>query len=765
MSIGTTVYRCRWHLLVLWAAATAMLLLLVPQPDRMAGLTTDLLPADSPFHTAAKEMARYFPDKSGLSQVAVVLERSDGRLTTKDLEDAERVAERIVLPRTGGPTAEEMRGVTVRSPRSLASMGKQNPLVSPDGRAAMISLNLPYNHATTRAVRIVNHVHAVLEEFRDERRFAPGLALAVTGSAGYGRDYILATERSHDKIVVVTLVAIIVILLAVYRAPLAALIPLAGIGMATALATKLMLAGRVFGLSGGTAERLFMLVLLLGAGVDYSLLFISRYKEFLDLQRPPEEAFVLGLDASLGAIVSSSATTAAGLSVLCFARFGVFRDVGPAIVLALVTAAVASMTVVPAMVALVGPRLFWPRRPGQLPAALDGAEAKPTALRRLARMRERVWPAVARIVTRRPGWVLLVSLAALAAPGARGAFLTWAYDAQGSLKPTYSAVQGMEMVTRHWSIGEIAPVMALAVADSPQPSGKWASASIHIATRLRGIEGVGDVRGLTVPLGLHVDPLTHVAAVLLGGERLRREFLSADGRAMWLSAVLKTAPQTPSALADAERIQAAVEDGLSQAGIQAKVHLTGPTAETADLRAVTQSDFYRTAAGALAVIFVIVLVLMRDTILSLFMVAATVLSYVATLGLTYWAFLAIGQNGLDWQVEVFLFIVMVAVGQDYNIFFAVRLAQEAATLPPAQATEQALIHTGRVISSCGVIMAATLGSMMAGDVKMLQQLGFALALGMLIDTFVVRPLLIPCFIVLTGRTLQKSAAFIRTARD
>jgi len=127
---------------------------------------------------------------------------------------------------------------------------------------------------------------------------------------------------------------------------------------------------------------------------------------------------------------------------------------------------------------------------------------------------------------------------------------------------------------------------------------------------------------------------------------------------------------------------------------------------------------------------------------------------------TSWVFSLLGSSGLDWEVEVFLFIVMVAVGQDYNLFFAVRLAQEFHSLDVAAATGRALVHTGRVISSCGVIMAATLGSMVVGEIKMLQQLGFALGLGMLIDTFVVRPLLLPSFIVLTRRTISKAARFL-----
>jgi RND superfamily putative drug exporter len=186
--------------------------------------------------------------------------------------------------------------------------------------------------------------------------------------------------------------------------------------------------------------------------------------------------------------------------------------------------------------------------------------------------------------------------------------------------------------------------------------------------------------------------------------------------------------------------------------LDATVHVGGITAEMADVRATTQADFLRVAALCLAVIFLIVLALLKDPFLSAFMVAATLLSYLATLGISGWVFTGLmGEAGLDWKVEIFLFVVLIVVGQDYNIFLASRLAQEALSLPLLRATRQAVVHTGPVISSCGIIMAATLGSLMAGDLQMLRQLGFALSLGMIIDTFIVRPLLLPAFVALTGR--------------
>jgi putative drug exporter of the RND superfamily len=175
-----------------------------------------------------------------------------------------------------------------------------------------------------------------------------------------------------------------------------------------------------------------------------------------------------------------------------------------------------------------------------------------------------------------------------------------------------------------------------------------------------------------------------------------------------------------------------------------------------DIRTVTQQDFYRIAGLSMAAILIMLVLVLRDPWVAIFILAATVLSYLTTLGLTYWTLHLLGGAGLEWKVQMLLFIVLVAVGQDYSIFFAVRFAQEARERPCASAVERAIIFTGPVISSCGLIMAATLGSIMAGDISLLVQLGFAFALGMLIDTFVVRPLLLPGFIVITQRTLSRA---------
>ena len=737
MSIGRRVYRFRWLVASIWVAAAAWLGLCVFPPDPTVGETTDLLPANTPVHVALGELAKYFGEKSGLSTVAVVFERAGGPLSDADLAEIETLGRLIGQPSAGDIPAGELADITVRTPASLAIPGTSNPLISRDRTAAIISISLPYNYITKPAARVARHVQNVVAGFG----LAPGLSAAVTGSAGYGYDYAIAMERSHRKTSIVTLASVIVILLVVYRAPGAALIPLAGISIAAVVALKLLTLAEGFGIHSGSAEEIFTFVLLYGGGVDYSMLFMSRYREFLGEGCDAADSVALALDASLSAIASSAVMTVSGLAMLCFARFSIFRHAGPAVMLALVVAALAAATLVPAMLAIVGPRAFWPAKVAK--RGPRGEEAPGEG---------RVWPAIARLVVRHPSIVMAVTFGLLLLPALRGLNVPWSYDSLTSLKSNYQAPRGTEMAERHWPTGETAPVTVLAAADRPLTQDSWVVFCKRLIAAIGTVSDVGDIRGLVAPLGLHVKPVENVAVLLLAHDKAMGEFLSPDGRAMRLSVVLTVAPLSSAALDDVGRIAAAATGAAAAANVDAHVYLTGASAEMIDIRDVTHRDFDRVAALALTVILIVVIAALRDVPLAIFMLGATLLSYFTTLGLTLWTFQLLGAHQLEWKVQMMLFIVLVAVGQDYSIFFALRYEQEARRLPRKEAVERALIFTGPVISSCGLIMAATLGSVMAGDIKLLVQLGFAFALGMLVDTFIVRPLLLPAFIVVTGRT-------------
>ncbi|HOF17776.1 MAG TPA: MMPL family transporter [Phycisphaerae bacterium] len=736
----------RWVTVAAWFAAAAALIAFAPR-EPQGEEPESFLPDDAPVRRAQALLRQAFPQRSGLSEAAVVFERHGRALDTDDLGAIERFADRLRAQAGAEREGGTLAGVTVRSPASVAVpkiplVGLDtvpNPLVSPAsdrGQAALVVVSVPSNFITRRSDRVVKHVREMLARLRDDEQLPAGLDVAVTGPSGYGSDYALAANRSHEQTFRVTVVAVLVILLLVHRAPLAALVPLTAISLAAVAALKLLNILTLFGMQFGTAEIIFVVVLLYGAGTDYSLLLISRYREQLDAGAPGAQAVAEAIDATLPAILASAGTDAAGLLTLVFASFGIFRTTGPAVALALTIAFLASVTLVPAFLSLLGPRVFWPGRRGQRPARVS-----------------RFWPKLAGAVTARPGVVFVATLALLAVPAIRAVKLPWVYDTLASLKSSYGAARGAEMARRHWPIGEIAPVVVIAHSDATLDAPAWRELSDRLTRAASSAAGVTNVRSLTQPFGKGVSPAANAAVAAFASGKVNGEYLSADRRTMRLQAVLDGPPLTLESMDAVRRIAQAARDALPAS--QAKhvtIQLAGATAEILDVREVTQRDFYLVAALSLAIILSIVLALLRDVILTTFMVASTALSYLAALGVAYWVFAGwLGEPGLDWKVEVFLFVVMIAVGVDYNIFLAARLGQEAAGGDKLRAVRQAVIHTGPVISSCGIIMAATLGSLMAGDLKLLQQLGFAFAVGMLIDTFVVRPLLLPAFIAMTGR--------------
>ncbi|MCE5279244.1 MAG: MMPL family transporter [Planctomycetaceae bacterium] len=725
--IADIVIKCRWGFIAFWIALTAALLFWTAPVEPGTSEVRSYLPESSPYSQALAVTERYFPRMAAQSEAVIVLERRKGALTPADLAAVEAMASSI---RTRLPQ------YAVRSPGAIALPQGSNPLISPagsDGQAALLMVNVQANFITIAATRAVEAIRQDLLA----AKLPAGLTAHITGSAAFGHDYGQASGASSHRTTLVTLAAVLIILLLVYRAPLAALVPLAAISAAAVISLKILDVLQTLGMPLGTPERIFVMVLLYGAGTDYALLYISRYRETLDAHAAPLRAAAEALRGTFSAIFASGITDALSILTLSFVSFVIFRSTGPAVAIALVVAMTAALTLVPAIVAVLGRRLFWPV--SQTPA-----------------VSRKVWPFVARVVIARPLPILLVTVALMAIPAARALDITWVYDTLADLRGDYESPKGLLAAQRHWPRGETGPVTAVIEAPAPLTRAKWTAHSKTLSDAMLkltdgGARIAGNIRSLSSPVGVNSGGTLTTLLLRLADKAIAGEYLSDDGRAMRMVLVLDEAPLTLAAMGHVDMIQKTL-DAQAASALGGRVYLTGPTAQMLAVKTVTRSDFHMIVPMVLGVIFTVVLCLLRDVLLTLFMVATTVLTYLATLGISYWVFVALlGAEGLDWKVQVFLFIVVTAVGVDYNIFLAARLFQEARRHSPLDAVREAIIHTGPVISSCGLIMAATLGSLLSGDLALLIQLGFAFALGMLLDTFVVRPLVLPSFVVLTGR--------------
>jgi putative drug exporter of the RND superfamily len=526
--------------------------------------------------------------------------------------------------------------------------------------------------------------------------------------------------------------------------------------------------------------QIYITILAYGAGVDYCLFLTARYKEGLDRGAGPAEAVAGAVGGVGAALVASAATVVCGIAMMLFAQFGKFREAGFAIPFSLMVVLAATLTFSPALLRLAGRWAFWPGRGGAAAGATAGEGFfRPGALRRM-------WDRVGHGLVRRPGTVWLVTVALMAPFAALSGLLynRLSYDIIGDLPADTPSVVGTRVLREHFPAGVLGPVTVLLV--NPEVDfggGQGRDLVRQVTDRLRERKeelGLADVRSLTAPLGI-----TPAAENVFAGsdlpeeareEALRRAALERYTTALGertrtgtrLDLVLTDSPFSPRSVAALDRIEQAVREALPEdRRPDSQLYFYGTTASVRDLAGVVQQDRTRVELLVLAAVFLILVALLRRLVVPLYLLASVLFSYYTTLGVSFvvfWLLDPAGFTGIDWKVAIFLFTILIAVGEDYNIFLLTRVHEEETRHGPVGGVTEALVRTGPIISSCGLIMAGTFGTLLAGSLTELKQLGFALAFGVLLDTFVVRPVLVPAFLILLRSGRLSLQQLRRTAR-
>lgn len=739
--LGERIARTPLPFIGIWGVALVLIGLARPDAQRIADAEPNhVVPADAPSSLARDRALQSFPDAFGRSRAVLIYERLPA-LTDADLVYIDAVARRL---RDAAPAHDDW---TVIAPSD--SPLHRERLVSADHQCAMVVVLLKTHWTTKRGARMVDAIEAIAAEGRPA-----GLESELTGTAGIGRDYASVAKRALDRTTKVTVCLVILILAIIYRAPLAALVPLISISASVVVALHLLDFLAVWGWGVSDRERVFTVVLLYGAGTDYALFWISRYREELAARNDRRAAIAASMEATGPAVLASAGTTVVGLATMMVAQLVPTHVAGRIMAFVLIIAFLAATTLAPALVALMGRALFWPTR------ASRGAEV---GMRRM-------WTALATIVVRRPGFTLLVGVVLMLPPIWTALHSEYHYDTLGELPKDSSAARGAAIASAHFPEGQLYPTTLLVdvgkggVGDDA--AAKKLSAALEAACAT--VKGVTDVRGLTHPAGRSAGAAAlNLAAISLAPREVESYFLSKHRTVMRIECSMAYGPLSVKAMDTMAAAEQMVQrKAAAQLDRPVTVMAEGITAYIADVRQITQRDRRWIMLLAPLLIWLIVLVLVRDVLLSVFMLLATLMTFGATLGLTEWIFVGLlGQDAIDWKVDVFVFVIIVAIGQDYNIFLVSRLLQESRAYKLTESTTRAIIRTGSIISSCGLIMAATLGSLMSAGLRLYEQVGFALAVGILIDTFLVRPLMIPSFYLVTRRLFgARSAAATANSR-
>ncbi|QCR18597.1 MMPL family transporter [Agrococcus sp. SGAir0287] len=631
---------------------------------------------------------------------AIVVLEGDGALSDAQLADAQTLAEDVA----------GVDGVVEASPA----------IPSEDGEAVQIVAVVDSSDSET--------VDAAVEAIRALVADAPdGLTGAVTGPAGFAADIAEAFGGIDGILLLVALAAVLVILIVVYRSPLLPILVLltsvAALCLAILVVFALAQAG-ILQLSGQTQGILFILVV--GAATDYALLYTARYREALTQHARRWDATVAAWKGSFEPILASGGTVIAGLLCLLLSDLQSNRQLGPVAAIGIAMALLAGLTMLPALLYAVGRVAFWP----VMPRHHGAHEHAPTHARR-----ERVglWARVAGLVGRRPRPVWIVTAVVLAA-GAVGMTQLQANGVPSSefVVGASQARDGQQVLSDHFPGGSGAPTYVLA------PEGDL-DAVASVAAGVDGVDAVAatseDAPGGTVPVG-DAQP---VPGMPMGEPQV------VDGQVL-LQLTLDAAPDSDAAQQTVRDLRAALADAdLSDALVG------GTTATAVDTNDTAIHDRALIIPIVLGVILVILALLLRAIVAPILLILTTVLSFGTALGVGALILHAIGREAMDPSVPLFSFVFLVALGVDYNIFLMTRVREEALRLGHREGVLTGLRVTGSVITSAGVVLAATFAALGVIPVLFLLQIAIIVALGVLIDTVLVRSLLVPALALDIGR--------------
>ena len=559
------------------------------------------------------------------------------------------------------------------------------PVTAPDRRAALVAVPLPVDAPATAVHELRERVRAGLPD---------GLTAQVTGPAGFAADIADSFSGANTNLLLVTVIVVALLLLVTYRSPVLWLVPLAVVGLADQVAAgAVAYLSRHTDLTIGESTVGIVTVLVFGAGTNYALLLISRYREELHLHADRRVAMRRALRGAGPAIAASAATVVLSLLTLLLASLGDTVALGVTAALGIGIAALFALVVLPAALVVCGRGLFWPFVP-----RVDGGDPA---------HRRGVWARVGRAVARRPGVVTIASVLVLGILGSGIAGTRLGLSQAEQFRVEAESVDGLSTLGRYFPAGAADPAVVLTRPAQAEQVLAAASASPGVA-QARIAERTPD--------------------------RVRIE------------AVLDAAPDTPESFAAIRTLRSAVS------GVPGAEALVGGSVATdLDVRDASRRDLRVIVPAILLVVLLVLGVLLRAVTAAVLLIGTVIASFAAALGAGAWLFREVlGYPALDNPVPLFAFLFLVALGVDYNIFLVTRAREEAATHGTREGMIIALAATGAVITSAGILLAAVFAVLGVLPVVTLTQIGVIVGLGVLFDTLLVRTVLVPALATLLG---------------
>ncbi|WP_042473271.1 MMPL family transporter [Bacillus ndiopicus] len=577
-----------------------------------------------------------------------------------------------------------------------------------------------------------NEANETLEAIRNKVKEVGlnDIQFEITGPAGISADTISLFKNADIVLMLATIVLIFIILIIIYRSPLLAITPLIISGIVYGVVDRILgLAGKYEWFSVDSSAVSIMLVLLFAVLTDYSLFVFSRYREELRMHESKYKSMSEAIHHVSEPIFFSGGTVFLAMLTLFTTVFKPYNHFGPVFSLAVVVILLAGLTLIPSIFAIMGRKAFWPFIPKLEPEH---------------KVKKGIWSKISNIVLKRPALFATILLVTLFAGVFNATEMKFSFNLMNSFPEDISSRQGFELLADRYPAGQLAPVtVVLKSSENIEVNEEFLQRVNKFKEELSAQNGISQVN----------PALTE--KIIQGKADLPRNFLSENGKAVKLQIILTKNPYDISSLNTVEMLRDKTDSFLKESQLskdEFKVHYVGQTAEQVDVKQMNKRD--------MIILFSLVTVLLtfvigfqtKSVLLPILMMSTILLSYFATLGFGWLIFkYLLGYEAVSYRLPVYTFVFMVALGIDYNIMLISRIKEKAKELPWKEAVMEGVALTGGVISSAGIILAATFAVLMTQPLQELFLFGFTMAMGILLDTFLIRGILFPSLLLLTRK--------------
>ncbi|MCL6454651.1 MAG: MMPL family transporter [Alicyclobacillus sp.] len=710
--------KTRWVTLALWVVVAAVLSALAPSVNKEENNAAANLPSSSPSVVATRHLNQAFPDANATSALLVWYDQSG--LSATDLSDIQHAAK--VLDEHPVAGQRSIPPVYNLPPAALKGFESKDgtTFVLPVSFQSGVSADTLQGSLATLEQRVSSAIGQ--DPFQGTSVTAPGLHARVTGPAGIMADAQGLFKHADFALLGATTLLVLVLLILIYRSPILAFLPLVAVGFAYGVISPVLGLLAKAGVITVDAQAVsIMTVLLFGAGTDYCLFLVARYRERLYAVENHLTALRDAVSGAAGAVAMSGLTVVLSLITLLVAKVGSEHRFAVPFSVAILVMALAGVTLVPALLAILGRASFFPfvPRTKDMRRAREAQRGSERSRRGSDGQPGRFSRAIGQAVSRRPWAVLSVSVVVLAILAVFAAQIRTTYSLLGALPADTPSRQGYELLAEHFPKGALAPVEVVV------DQGDAAAVQTRVAQ-------LPEVASAAAPV--HSQDVPGVSQIQV---------------------TLKADPYSNEALSAIAPIRQAAEQALAQSGVQSPgqhVWIAGETATQLDTQQLTARDTRAVIPLVIAIIAVLLLVYLRSVVAMVYLIATVLLSYFSALG-TGWLVLhdLMGFTEIQGAIPLYAFVFLVALGEDYNIFMVSRIWQARRHMGLRDAVREGVTRTSGVITSAGLILAGTFAVLTSLPIQVLVQFGVITAIGVLLDTFVVRPFVVPAITVLLGR--------------